>query len=123
MNIKIIEGNILRVINQPCKENPWNDMCTTLKSNGLSKDGKYIMLQTKPEDSSTRIEVDGDFVATILKELPEKYREHLVTIEHDTWIGYSYVPVFDSDTQSEWNKEHDEYISEKQKWCDKNGCE
>ena len=57
------------------------------------------------------------------KPLPEKYREHLVTIEHDSWISYSYVPVFDSDTQAGWDKELKDYIDRKQAWCDEHGCE
>lgn len=123
MNKEIIKRNILNVVNQPCIASPWDKNCKEIKINGLSKDGTHIMVTTKPEDSSTEITLEGDFVEYILQELPEKYRKHLVTIEHDTWISYSYVPVFDSDTQAEWDKELNNYLDLKQAWCDEHGCE
>jgi hypothetical protein len=66
---------------------------------------------------------DIDFVEEILKRMPEKYRDHLVTLKHDNWISYSYEPVFDTDTQAMWDKEVSDYINRKQAWCDKYGCD
>ena len=123
MNKEIIKRNILNVVKQPCIANPWDKKFKDVRINGLSEDGTYIMVKTKPEDSSTKIDLESDFVESLLQKLPEKYREHLVTIEHDSWISYSYVPVFDSDTQAQWDKELKDYIDKKQAWCDKNGCE
>ena len=123
MNKEIIKRNILNVVKQPSIAHPWYKNCKDVRINGLSEDGTYIMVKTKPEDSSMKINLDGDFVEYLTQELPEKYREHLVTIEHDSWISYSYVPVFDSDTQAEWDKELKDYIDRKQAWCDEHGCE
>lgn len=123
MNKEIVMRNILNVVMQPCIASPWNKKCKEIKINGLSEDGAHIMVKTKPEDTSTEITLEGDFVEEILRELPEKYRKHLVTIEHNTWISYSYVPVFDSDMQAEWDKELNDYIDKKQAWCDEHGCD
>lgn len=129
MNKEILKRNIELVIMQPCIANPWDKHCKDVSLNGLSEDGKYIMVQISPDDSSWRCNlVDRDdnpigYVERILEHLPEKYRDHLVTLRHDAWVSYSYVPVFDTDTQEIWDKALDNFLSAKQAWCDKYGCE
>ena len=128
MNKEILKRNIEQVIMQPCN----SKYTTEIKPNGLSEDGTYIMVKTSCDDSSSQIRLkwrnngvyeDIDFVEEILKRMPEKYRDHLVTLKHSNWIYYSYVPVFDTDTQAIWDKEVDDYITEKQAWCDRYGCD
>ena len=128
MNKEILKRNIEQVIMQPCIANPWNSSCKDVRPNGLSEDGKYIMVKIRPDDSSWQcnLEWNGkktDYVQDILDHLPEHYRDHLVTIRHDKWISYSYEPVFDTDTQAEWDDAFDKFCSAKQAWCDKYGCE
>lgn len=129
MNKEILKRNIEEVIMQPCLANPWNKADKSIKPNGLSEDGKSIMMKIRPDDSSWQCDLvdrDGysiDYIGRILEHLPEKYRDHLVTIKHDTWISYSYVPVFDTDTQAMWDKELDTFYKAKQAWCDKYGCD
>ena len=124
MNKEILKRNIEQVIMQPCNAK----YPERVVPNGLSEDGTYIMVQTKCDDSSSQIRLkwlnngvyeDIDFVEEILKRLPEKYRDHLVTLKHDDWVYYSYVPVFDTDTQAEWDKAVSGYIKAMQEWCDK----
>lgn len=129
MNKEILKRNIEQVIMQPCFANPWNKADKKINGNGLSENGTHIMVKVKCDDSSWQCDVfdrDGnpiDYVECILKRLPEKYRDHLVTIKHDAWISYSYVPVFDTDTQAMWDKELSDFYDAKQAWCDKYGCD
>lgn len=124
MNKEILRKNIEQVIMQPCTAN----YPTRIVPNG-TEDGKQIMVKIRPDDSSWECDLvdrDGnpiDYVERILEELPEKYRDHLVTLKHDNWVYYSYVPVFDTDTQAMWDKEQSDYIKDKQAWCDKYGCD
>lgn len=125
MNKVILKHNIIEVINQPYNAK----YPTRIVPNGLSEDGTYIMVKVSRDDSSWQcdlIDRDGneiDFVERILEHLPKEYRDHLVTLKHDDWISYSYVPVFDTDTQAMWDKEVSDYIARKQEWCDKYGCD
>ena len=125
MNKEILKHNIIEVINQPYNAK----YPTRVVPNGLSEDGKYIMVKVSRDDSSWQCDLvdrDGneiDFVERILEHLPKEYRDHLVTLKHDDWISYSYVPVFDTDTQAMWDKEVSDYINRKQAWCDKYGCD
>ena len=128
MNKEILRKNIEQVIMQPCN----SKYPTEIKPNGLSEDGTYIMVKTRCDDSSSQIRLkwrnngvyeDIDFVEEILKRMPEKYRDHLVTLRHSDWVYYSYVPVFDTDTQAMWDKAVSDYIKSKQEWCDRYGCE
>ena len=125
MNKEILKQNIEQVIMQPCN----SKYPTEIKPNGLSENAKYIMVKIRPDDSSWKCDfVDGDgysidYVERILEHLPEKYRNHLVTLKHDNWVYYSYVPVFDTDTQAMWNKELSDFYDAKQAWCDKYGCD
>ena len=125
MNKEILRKNIEEVIMQPCNAN----YPKRIKENGLSEDGKYIMVKIRPDDSSWQcnlVDRDGnpiDYVERILERLPEKYRDHLVTLKHDNWISYSYVPVFDTDTQTVWDDALETFCKAKQAWCDKYGCE
>ena len=119
MNKEILRINIEQTINQPCMAK----YPTRIEPNGLSEDGRYIMVQVEPKDSSRQIDVTDEYVDKILASLPEKYRDKLVTLRHDNWISYSYVPVFDTDTQAMWDKEYHDYCAKKQAWCDKYGSD
>ena len=128
MNKEILKRNIEQVIMQPCNAK----YPTRIVPNGLSEDGTYIMVKTTCDDSSSQIRLkwrnngvyeDIDFVEEILKRMPEKYRDHLVTLKHDDWIYYSYVPVFDTDTQAIWDDALETFFRAKQAWCDKFGCD
>ena len=129
MNKEILRENIERVIMQPCIASPWDKHCKDVRMDGLSEDGKYIMVQISPDDSSWQCNVVDrernpiDYVERILEMLPEKYRDHLVTLRHDAWVSYSYVPVFDTDTQEVWDKAVSDFCDAKQAWCDKYGCD
>ena len=123
MNKEILRKNIEQVIMQPCN----SKYPTEIKPNGLSENAKYIMVKIYPDDSSWQCDLvdrDGnsiDYVERILEHLPEKYRDYLVTLKHDNWISYSYEPVFDTDTQTMWDKELSDFYNAKQAWCDKYG--
>ena len=125
MNKEILKRNIEQVIMQPCN----SKYPTEIKPNGLSENAKYIMVKIFPDDSSWQCDLvdrDGnpiDYVERILEHLPEKYRDHLVTLKHDNLVYYSYVPVFDTDTQAMWDKELSDFYDAKQAWCDKYGCD
>ena len=125
MNKEILRKNIEHVIMQPCNAN----YPKRIKENGLSEDGTHIMVKVTCDDSSWQcnmVDRDGnpiDYVERILERLPERYRDHLVTLKHDNWISYSYEPVFDTDTQAIWDKELDTFYKAKQAWCDRYGCE
>lgn len=125
MNKEILRKNIEEVIMQPCNAN----YPKRIKENGLSEDGTYIMVKVSTDDSSWQcnlVDRDGnpiEYVERILERLPEKYRDHLVTLKHDDWISYSYVPVFDTDTQTVWDDALETFCKAKQEWCDKYGCE
>ena len=129
MNKEILRKNIEQVIMQPCFANPWNKADKKIKENGLSEDGTHICVKVTTDDSSWQcnlVDRNGnsiDYVERILERLPEKYRDHLVTLKHDAWISYSYVPVFDTDTQAMWDKELSDFYDAKQAWCDKYGCD
>ena len=125
MNKEILKRNIEQVIMQPCN----SKYPTEIKSNGLSVNGNEICVRCRPEDAMTTIWLkynDGsemDFVQEILDRMPEKYRDHLVTLRHSDWVYYSYEPVFDTDTQAMWDKQLSDFYKAKQEWCDKYGCE
>jgi hypothetical protein len=128
MDKEILRRNIMNAIKQPCIATPWDVNCKDVKPNGLSEDGKYVMVNTRTDDTSSQINLEWngeklDIVEEILGRLPAKYRDHLVTIQHDTWISYSYDPVFDTDTQAMWDKEMHDFYTAKQEWCDKYGCD
>lgn len=126
MNKEILKRNIEQVIMQPCNSKYYP---TEIKHNGLSEDGTHIMVKVTTDDSSWQCNVfdkDGnpvDYVERILEMLPEKYRDHLVTLRHSDWVYYSYVPVFDTDTQAIWDENLDAFYKAKQAWCDKYGCD
>ena len=125
MNKEILKRNIEQVIMQPYNAK----YPERVVPNGLSEDAKYIMVKIRPDDSSwlcNLVDRDGnpiDYVERILEHLTEKYRDHLVTLKHDNWISYSYVPVFHTDTQAIWDKALSDFYNAKQAWCDKYGCD
>ena len=74
--------------------------------------------------SDSYIAVEDGRVEGIYEKLPEKYRDKLVTLKHDVnWVSYSYLPVFDTDTQAEWDKEFEEFMETKSRWCREYGCD
>lgn len=107
MNKEILRKNIEQVINQTCN-------------------AKYIMVKVTCDDSSWQcnlVDREGnpiDYVECILEHLPDKYRDHLVTLKYGE---YDYKPVFDTDTQAVWDKELSDFYDAKQAWCNKYGCE
>lgn len=119
MNKEILRKNIEQTIMQPCLAN----YPKRIKENGLSDDGTHIMVKVNTDDSSWQcnlVDRDGnpiEYVERILEHLPEKYRDHLVTLKHDNWISYSYVPVFDTDTQTVWDDALEKFCKSKQEWC------
>ena len=124
MNKEILRKNIEQVIMQPCNAK-YPDR---IVSNGLSENGTHIMVKVTTNDSSWQcnlVDRDGnpiDYVERILEHLPEKYRDHLVTLRHDeNWIHYAYKPVFDTDTQAMWDKELSDFYDAKQEYCDRYG--
>lgn len=119
MNIEILKKNIEQVIKQPCIA----DCPVRIVGNGLSEDCMHIMVKVRPEDSYWKCDLTENTVERILEKLPEKYRDKLVTLRHSDWVYYSYLPVFDTDTQAMWDKEYIDYVSAKQAWCDKYGCD
>ena len=129
MNKEILKRNIEQVIMQPCLFDPRGNNCKAILPNGLSNEGRYIMVKVNTDDISTQFyltEDNGDsidYVERIVELLPERFKEHLVTLRHDTWLSYSYVPVFDTDTQEIWDNELSDFYEAKQAWCDKYGCD
>lgn len=128
MNKEILRKNIEQVIMQPCLANPLNKDDKSIAPDGLSVIGNTISVKTHTDDTSTLIYIcyngeKNDYVQDILDALPEKYRDHLVTIKHDNWKRCSYVPVFDTDTQTKWNESLQKFYDAKQAWCDNYGCE
>ena len=124
MNKEILKRNIEQVIMQPCNAK----YPTRIVPNGLSENGTHIMVKVTTNDSSWQcnlVDRDGnpiDYVERILEHLPEKYRDHLVTLRHDeNWIHYAYKPVFDTDTQAMWDKELSDFYDAKQEYCDRYG--
>lgn len=128
MNIEIVRKNIKQVIMHPCFSDPWNKDCKNIKPNGLSDDGEYIMVKTTPNDTLKQINLNHkgeplDYVLDIINSLPKKYQDKLVTLRHDTLESHYYLPVFDSETQKEWDDEYDSYIRSKMAWCKDYGCD
>lgn len=123
MNKDILRRNIKQVITQPCLKNPMMPETSAVALHGMSKNADYILVKTTPDDTSLTVYLDKDYVQQILDSIPARYREHLVTIQHERWLSYSYVPVFDTDTQKQWDEELDKFLTAKQEWCDKYGCD
>lgn len=121
MNIEILKRNIQQVIEQPCMAK----YPERVEPKGYDErnGAKIIFVQIEPKDSSRQIILTDDYVDRILENLPERYRDHLVTLRHDDWVYYSYYPVFDTDTQKMWDEEYEKYLADKAEWCAKYGCE
>lgn len=122
---EILKNNILDVVTQPW----FSPLDKVILRSGLSSDGRFINLKISPDDSSCAIaifDVEGkptNFVDRILESIPDRYREHLVTIKHDHNLSCSYVPVFDIYTQQVWDFELKSFLTCKQEWCAKFGCD
>lgn len=113
MDKEILENNIENVITQPYTDG------MVIHSDGIShnKGRDSIYLEIYPDDSAAIIWIEKNYVQQILDYIPEKYREHLVTIQHDGWLPCSYVPVFDTETQKVWDDAKRNYIETKSWFC------
>ena len=121
MEKEILKRNITQVVEQPCMAK----YPTRVESKGYDeRDGeKKVYVKIAPNDSCRQFVFNDTFVDRLIESLPEKYRDKLVTLRHYDWVYYSYLPVYDTDTQKMWDEEYDKYISDKQAWCDKYGCD
>lgn len=118
MNINILKQNITQVINSPRRVS-YNGK---IVPNGIGSNNtiyfKYI-----PQDIERMFFVDDELANNLLESLPEKYRDHLVTIRPNEYFSESYLPVFDTDTQAMWDDEYEKFLEEKAYWVSKWGCE
>lgn len=119
MELEILKRNINDVIHQPCKAK----YPERIEEDGICKVRNYIFVQIYPDDTSWQCNLTEDFVERIIEMLPEKYKDKLVTLKHDNWVYYSYVPVFDTDTQKMWDEAKRNYIEAKMKDCERFGSE
>lgn len=86
------------------------------------QDGKFFV-KVSPDDSISEFNTTWDnFAEKIVDRFPPKYREKLVGLKKDDKSNY-YQPVFDVETQQEWDAELTSYISRKAEWCQRYGSE
>lgn len=86
--------------------------------NGLEITGG-ILVKVRPDDSLMLFR--GSDVSELVAKYAPKYRTHLIGFTKDKYGHYQ--PLFDEQTQSEWNSEYKNYISRKAAWCQKYGSE
>lgn len=79
-----------------------------------------VFVKIRPDDSKRRFCVTDDIAERINEALPEKYRVKLIGLRKDL---SGFVPVFDEETQREWDEELNAYVSRKAAWCEKYGSE
>ena len=88
----------------------------------IAKEKSTFFIKVRPVDSirqfSHRI---NDLENYIMDAIVPKYRNKVIGFEKDIYGGSSYRPVFDDETQREWDKELHDYISRKAEWCRKYG--
>jgi hypothetical protein len=83
--------------------------------------GKF-WVQIRPDDSLTQFNSDDKhFAERIVKSLPEKYQGKLVGLERKD--KNTYYPVFDEETQREWDEALDKHYAAKAAWCERYGCD
>ena len=87
----------------------------------LSAESDTFYVRVEPRDWTQLFGVNWpNWVEQIVEAYPKKYRDKLIGLRKDGW---SYEPVFDEETQREWDAEYNGYISGKAAWCQKYGCE
>jgi len=88
-----------------------------------STSGDTFFVQVRPEDCLSRFYLyDDDCINQVNQAMPDKYKDKMIGLRRDFCEG-RFIPVFDKETQKEWDKELDDYISRKAAWCEKHGCE
>lgn len=86
-----------------------------------SQESDTFDVRVEPRDWTQLFGVNWhNFAEKIIEAYPPKYRDKLIGLRKDGW---SYEPVFDEETQREWDAAYDDYISGKAAWCQKYGCE
>lgn len=79
-------------------------------------------VQVRPDDSVTQFNVNCEnCIEKIMNKIPTKYQDKVLGLKKDKYGDYT--PVFDEQTQMEWNTEYKNYISRKAAWCQKHGSE
>ena len=74
-----------------------------------------------PDDSVRQFNSEWDNLAEmIIDGFSLKYKDKVIGFETQG-NDYNYIPVFDTETQREWNTELHNYISRKAEWCRKYG--
>ena len=87
-----------------------------------SKENGLFFVRVRPEDCVKQFRTTWDDLEEyLLNSFQPKYRNKLIGLRHDKW--HTYEPVFDEETQREWDKELHDYISRKAAWCQKHGSE
>ena len=85
--------------------------------------GEAFFVQVRPEDCLSRFYLyDDDCIIKVNQAMPDKYKGKMVGLKKDLCNG-RFTPVFDEETQQEWDKELNDYITRKAAWCEKHGCE
>jgi hypothetical protein len=79
-----------------------------------------VWVKVEPNDGRRRFLVTADIAQTIIDAMPDKYRVKLIGLRKDL---SGFVPVFDEETQREWDEELNAYVSRKAAWCEKYGSE
>ena len=118
MDINILKQNITQVINSPRRVSYNGEILP----NGISSNNT-IGFKHIPEDVERIFFVNDELANNLLKSLPEKYRDHLVTIRPNEYFSASYLPVFDTDTQAMWNDEYAKFMEKKAYWISRWGSE
>lgn len=118
MNINILKQNIMQVINSPRRVGYNGE----IMPNGIGSNNT-IYFKSIPQDIEAAFFVNDKLANNLLESLPEKYRDHLVTIRPNEHFSTSYLPVFDTDTQAMWDDEYAKFMEEKAYWVSKFGCE
>ena len=87
----------------------------------MSEQNGKFWVQIRPDDSVTQFDTeDKHFHERIVKSLPEKYQGKLVGLRREKDI---YYPVFDDETQREWDEALDKHYAAKAAWCERYGCD
>ena len=87
----------------------------------MSEQNGKFWVQIRPDDSVTQFDTeDKHFHERIVKSLSEKYRGKLVGLARKD--KNTYYPVFDEETQREWDEALDKHYAAKAAWCCEYGC-
>ena len=77
-----------------------------------------FFVQVRPEDYLSRFYLHEDWLSKINQSMPDKYKGKMIGLRRERYDGH-FFPVFDKETQKEWDKELKDYISRKAAWCKK----